>query len=308
MSTIVLTMLVIERPRVEPRDVMDVLRRAFGSLASGAVAAPGQFVVDLPGGGDVIHYPGLLADEGVYAVKVSPYLPQPEGKAIVSAWTLLLSTGTGRPLALLDAGALTTERTAATSVLAADLLLRSDARVAAIVGLGPVGRAHARYLRQARPDMTIKGWVRTLPVDAPDGVTLAGSVEEATAGADLVMLCTSAAADVLDPRALDVGTVVTSVSTNAPGAREIPAAAVGDLDVYVDAATTLGVATELKQAAETGWDAGAVRGVLADLVAGQAPAPSGERVAYFRSVGLGIEDAAVAWAAYQTQQHEEKGA
>lgn len=61
----------------------------------------------------------------------------------------------------------------------------------------------------------------------------------------------------------------------------------------------------MKQAAEAGWDAGAVRGVLADLVVGTAPAPSGERVVYFRSVGLGIEDAAVAWAAYQTQQKEQ---
>lgn len=304
MSSIVLIMLVIENPRVEPGDVLRALRRAFGSLAISGAGAPGQFVVDLPVGGDVIHYPGLLTDEGVYAVKVSPYLPQPGSKAVVTAWTLLMSTETGLPLALLDSGALTTERTAATSALAADLLLRPDATTAAVVGLGPVGQAHIRYLRQLRPDMTIRAWARTLPVEAPDGAVLAASLAEATAGADLVMLCTSAAADVFDPRTLDAGAVVTSISTNAPGAREIPVDAVAELDVYLDAPSTLGVATELIQAAAQGWDTGAVRGTLAGLVAGSAPGPGRERVVYFRSVGLGIEDAAVAWAAYRT--HEER--
>ncbi len=112
------------------------------------------------------------------------------------------------------------------------------------------------------------------------------------------MLCTSAAADVLDPRHLPPGAVVTSISTNAPGAREIPPAAVPELDVYVDARTSLTVAAELVQAAAAGWDPATVRGDLAGLVAGTAPRPGGQRPVYFRSVGLGIEDAAVALAAY----------
>lgn len=69
--------------------------------------------------------------------------------------------------------------------------------------------------------------------------------------------------------------------------------------MYVDARTTLDVATELVQAAASGWDPAAVRGDLAGLVADKARPPSGQRPVYFRSVGLGIEDAAVAWAAYE---------
>ncbi|GAA3289854.1 hypothetical protein GCM10020295_02750 [Streptomyces cinereospinus] len=77
-----------------------------------------------------------------------------------------------------------------------------------------------------------------------------------------------------------------------------------DLDVYVDARTSLQVATELAQAAASGWDPATVRGDLAGLVAGRAPRPAGERPVYFRSVGLGIEDAAVAWAAYENGNDE----
>ncbi|MFI9025518.1 hypothetical protein [Streptomyces sp. NPDC053560] len=70
-----------------------------------------------------------------------------------------------------------------------------------------------------------------------------------------------------------------------------------ELDISVDARTSLQVATELVRATASGWDSGSVRGDLAGLVAGRASRPSGDRPVYFRSVGLGMEDAAVAWAA-----------
>ena len=79
--------------------VQAAVRAAFVQLGSGRAVQPLQVVTELPGGGDVIAYQGVLADSEVYAVKVSPYLPQPAGKAVVTAWTLLLSTRTGEPVA-----------------------------------------------------------------------------------------------------------------------------------------------------------------------------------------------------------------
>ncbi|MEH0580311.1 ornithine cyclodeaminase family protein [Streptomyces sp. B21-108] len=300
-------MRVITTPHVCEQAVLAALREAFEELPHSESAAHGQFVIDLPGGGDVIHYPAVLPAAGLYAVKVSPYLPQPVGPAAVTAWTMLMSLSTGQPVALLDASALTVERTAATTALAADLLLTSDARTAAVIGYGRVGRAHARYLRHVRPGMTMRAFSPNGIDDAGPDLQVASGIEEAVAGADLVMLCTSAADDVFDPRDLPAGVVVTSISTNAPGAREIPPAAVPELDVYVDARTSLRVATELVQAAASGWDPETVSGDLADLVAGRAALPSGKRPVYFRSVGLGIEDAAVAWAAYQNDNATTEG-
>jgi len=289
-------MRVISSPRVSEQAVLSALRDAFEATSLPA-PPPGQFTIDLPRGGDVIHYPAVLPHADIYSVKVSPYLPDPDGPAVVTAWTMLMSLSTGQPLALLDASGLTVERTAATTVLAADLLLPPGARTAAVIGYGRVGRAHARYLHTLRPAMTVHAYSPEGIGEAGDGVQAAASLQDAVAGADLVMLCTSAAEDVLDPRTLPGGTVVTSISTNAPGAREIPPAAVPDLDVYVDAPTTLKVAADLTRAAADGWDPADVRGDLAALVSGRAQRPSGDRPVYFRSVGLGIEDAAVAWAA-----------
>ncbi|MGW6057485.1 NAD(P)-dependent oxidoreductase [Streptomyces sp. NPDC055189] len=290
-------MRVISSPHVSEQAVLAALRDAFKAASPDETQAPGQFVVDLPGGGDVIHYPAVLPAAGLYAIKVSPYLPDPAGPPVVTAWTLLVSLSTGQPVALLDTASLTVERTAATTALAADLLLAPGARTAAVIGYGRIGRAHARYLRHLRPGMTVRAFSPTGVDETDDGVQAVADLHDAIRGADLVMLCTSAAADVLDPRVLPAGTVVTSISTNAPGAREIPPAAVPELDVYVDAHTSLRVATELVRAAADGWDPASVRGDLAGLVAGHAPRPGGQRPVYFRSVGLGIEDAAIAWAA-----------
>jgi L-arginine dehydrogenase len=287
-------------PRVltDPADGLDepavlaAVRAAFGELAAGRAVQPVQVVTDLPGGGDVIAYQAVLPDAGVYAVKVSPYLPQPAGKAVVTAWTLLLSTETGRPLVLADAAALTVERTAATTALAVDLLARPDARSLAVVGLGPVGLAHLRYARLVRDFDDVRVFARSAE-SAPPGTTLAASADAAAAGADVVLLCTSAAAPVVDVRALPPGTLVTSISTNAPRAHEIDPAALAGLDVYCDhAPAALASAGDFLIA---GLEQ--VRGDLPGLLAGAAPPPSGDRPAYFRSVGLGIEDAAVALAA-----------
>ena len=246
------TILLDDGSALPETEVQEAVRQAFEQLAAGRAVQPRQVVTDLPDGGDVIAYQGVLADAGVYAVKVSPYLPQPGGKAVVTAWTLLLSTRTGQPLLLADSGRLTTERTAATTALAVGLLARPGAHRLAVIGLGPVGRAHLRHALAVRHFDEIRVWSRTATEADLGGlggdVHLAACAEEAAEGADVVLLCTSAAAPVVDVRRLAPGSLVTSVSTNAPMAHEIDPAALGDLDVYADYAPSAFAA-----AARCGW-------------------------------------------------------
>lgn len=289
--------------------IQALVRDAFGQLAAGRAVQPLQVITDLPDGGDVIAYQGVLADQGVYAVKVSPYLPQPDGTGVVTAWTLLLSTRTGQPVLLIDSQSLTTERTAATTAIAVDLLARHDARTLALIGLGAIGRAHLRHVRTLRDFTDIRVYSRTATADdvaALDGVRLAASAADAASGADVVMLCTSAAEAVIDVAAMPAETLVTSVSTNAPMAREINPADLSKLDVYADlAAAAFSAAGEMRiAAAEHGFTLEDIRGDLPGLIVGTTPRPNGDRPVFFRSVGLGIEDAAVAVAALETLQEQ----
>jgi L-arginine dehydrogenase len=278
-----------------PDRVLAAVRTAFAALGAGRAVQPPQVVLPLSTGGDAIVYPAAIEDAGLFGVKISPYLPQPAGPAVVTAWTLLVSAETGAPVLLCDAGALTAQRTAATSALAVDLLAPADAATLAIIGAGPLARAHLAYARAVRPFADVRVFSRS-GAGLGEGVAAAPSADAAAEGADVVLLCTSAAAPVLDVARLAPGTVVTSISTNAPRAHEIDPAALGTLDVYCDhAPSAVRAAGELLLAIEAGsWSADAIRGDLAGLVAGAAQAPSGDRPVFFRSIGLGIEDIAIA--------------
>ena len=290
-------------------DVHQAMRAMFASLAEGRAVQPAQQLVEFPGGGDFINYLGVLADEGVYGVKTSPYIPGPQG-ATVTAWTLLMSMRSGQPLLLCDAKSLTTARTAATTAVAVEELAPAHATRLAIIGSGPVARAHLHYVKYLRdwqeirlysPRLATESATRHAELRALDPrLQLCASQEEAVATADVILLCTSSAGPVLDPLRLGRNVLVTSISTNAPRAHEVPPASLAGMDVYCDyRATTPGAAGEMVLASESGWNRQLIRGDLPELVSGLVAKPTYERPVFFRSIGLGLEDMALANALHQ---------
>ncbi len=290
-------------------DVHQAMRAMFASLAEGRAVQPAQQLVEFPGGGDFINYLGVLADEGVYGIKTSPYIPGPQG-ATVTAWTLLMSMRSGQPLLLCDAKSLTTARTAATTAVAVEELAPAHATRLAIIGSGPVARAHLHYVKNLRdwqeirlysPRLATESATRHAELRALDPrLQLCPSQEEAVATADVILLCTSSAGPVLDPLRLGRNVLVTSISTNAPRAHEVPPASLVGMDVYCDyRATTPGAAGEMVLASESGWNRQLIRGDLPELVSGLVAKPTYERPVFFRSIGLGLEDMALANALHQ---------
>ncbi|WP_394559571.1 ornithine cyclodeaminase family protein [Aquipseudomonas alcaligenes] len=295
-------------------DVHQAMRGMFASLAEGRAVQPAQQLVEFPGGGDFINYLGVLADAGVYGVKTSPYIPGPQG-ATVTAWTLLMSMSSGQPLLLCDAKSLTTARTAATTAVAVEELAPAGARHLAIIGSGPVALTHLHYAKNLRdwqsirlysPSLAAKGEAERAALLAEDArLQLCTSQEEAVREAEVILLCTSSAGPVLDPLSLGRNVLVTSISTNAPRAHEVPPSALASMDVYCDyRATTPGSAGEMRLAAEQGWSAEQIRGDLAELVSGRAGKPDYSRPVFFRSIGLGLEDMALAHALHQLLEQD----
>ncbi|MGN8276307.1 ornithine cyclodeaminase family protein [Pseudomonas sp. SMN5] len=291
-------------------DVPQILRKLFRDLAAGqAVQPPQQWVVFPHGAGDFINYLGVLAEDQVYGVKTSPYIVGERG-SLVTAWTLLMSMQTGQPLLLCDAAELTTARTAATTAVAVDALAPSKAQRLAVIGSGAVARAHVQYVKGLRdwqcislysPGLKDKsaGELASLN-DLDPRLQLAESLEAAVSDADVVMLCTSSAKAVLDPQVLGKPTLITSISTNAPRAHEVPPQSLNDMDVFCDyRQTTPGSAGEMLIAGEQhGWDASHIVGDLPELLSEQVARPGYERHVFFRSIGLGLEDVALANALY----------
>lgn len=294
-------------------DVPQILRKLFRDLAAGQAVQPAQQLVEFPqGAGDFINYLGVLAEDGVYGVKTSPYIVREQGP-LVTAWTLLMSMQTGQPLLLCDAGELTTARTAATTAVAVDALAPLNARRLAIIGSGKVSQAHVQYVKGLRDWQEMRIYSPGLNDSSPEErarisgldprLVLADSREAAIEDADVIMLCTSSAGPVIDPSSLGKPALITSISTNAPRAHEVPPQSLDSMQVFCDyRLTTPGSAGEMLIAGERhGWDSGRIVGDLPDLLSGKVARPDYQRHVFFRSIGLGLEDIALANALYQLQ-------
>ncbi|WP_434607606.1 ornithine cyclodeaminase family protein [Pseudomonas sp. D2-30] len=292
-------------------DVLAVLRKLFRDLAAGqAVQPPQQRVVFPEGAGDFINFLGVLAQDQVYGVKTSPYIVREQGP-LITAWTLLMSMQTGQPLMLCDAAELTTVRTAATTAVAIDALAPHNARRLAVIGSGALARAHVQYVKGLRDWQGISLYSPSLKERSTQDLAqitgldprlqIADTLEAALHDADVVMLCTSSARAVLDPQTLGKPTLITSISTNAPRAHEVPPQSLNDMDVFCDyRQTTPGSAGEMLIAAEQhGWEPSSIVGDLPDLLSERAARPNYERHVFFRSIGLGLEDVALVNALYQ---------
>ncbi|RON65249.1 ornithine cyclodeaminase family protein [Pseudomonas fluorescens] len=290
-------------------DVPQILRKLFRDLAAGHAVQPAQQLVEFPqGAGDFINYLGVLAEDGVYGMKTSPYIVREQGP-LVTAWTLLMSMQTGQPLLLCDAGELTTARTAATTAVAVDALAPPQVKRLAIIGSGKVAQAHLHYVKALRDWQTISvyspsliedGDTQTLLKTIEPGLKIADSREAAITDADVIMLCTSSAGPVIDPATLSKPALITSISTNAPRAHEVPPQSLNDMQVFCDyRLTTPGSAGEMLIAVEQhGWSKDSIVGDLADLLSEKVQRPGYDRHVFFRSIGLGLEDIALANAVY----------
>ncbi|WP_408599781.1 ornithine cyclodeaminase family protein [Pseudomonas sp. PLMAX] len=291
-------------------DVPQILRKLFRDLAAGQAVQPAQQLVEFPrGAGDFINYLGVLAEDGVYGVKTSPYIVGEQGP-LVTAWTLLMSMQTGQPLLLCDAGELTTARTAATTAVAVDALAPLTASRLAIIGSGKVAQAHLHYVKGLREWQNISLYSPSLSEDAETvsllkniepRLNIVDSREAAVQDADVIMLCTSSAGPVIDPSSLRKPALITSISTNAPRAHEVPPQSLNDMQVFCDyRVTTPGSAGEMLIAGEQhGWDNKAIVGDLPDLLSDKVQRPGYDRHVFFRSIGLGLEDIALANAIYR---------
>ncbi|MEK6298407.1 MAG: NAD(P)-dependent oxidoreductase, partial [Paraburkholderia tropica] len=184
------------------------------------------------------------------------------------------------------------------TALAVDRLAPREARRLAVIGAGAVALAHIRHAAPLRAWESIRVFSPSLAGDAARAeqvratdarVSVESSAQACVADADVIMLCTSSGKPVLALDTLTKPALITSISTNVAQAHEIDPAAL----------PTPHSAGEMTIAArEHGWSPDAIVGDLADLANDACPRPTYARHAFFRSIGLGLEDIAVAYALY----------
>jgi alanine dehydrogenase len=293
-------------------ECIDVMAEALSALARGDALQPLRQVHWLPDRRGLLGVmPGALWDgEGaVLGIKVITVFPgnHASGEETHLGSVLLFEAGMGKPLAILDAAAITAIRTAAVSGLATRLLAREDAGDLALLGSGVQARTHLAALLEVRPLRRVRVWSRHpesaqrfaaeesarhgLPVEA------IASAKKAVEGADLVCAVTSAREPVLEGAWLSPGTHVNAVGACTPVTRELDTEAVLRARIFVDRReSALAEAGDLlipMRAGEVGEDP--ITGELGDVLVGRVPGrQSAEEVTLFKSLGLAVEDLAAA--------------
>jgi len=294
------------------------MRAALTALATGTAQQPLRTVVQPTGAaGFVALMPAYLADEGgaatygLKAICITPANPA-AGLDAHQGVVLLSDGGTGEPVAILNASAVTEIRTAAVSVVATELLARTDAATLAVIGAGVQAGAHILAFDQTRPLADIRVASRSSGGAGQLAASLHGrtrtpvracpSVREAVTGADIIVTATSAAAPVLQRDWIAPGTHLNAVGACVPHARELDTATVAAAVLFADRRDSLlAESGDYRLAAADGAvGPDQVRGELGEVLLGTVPGRvSDDEITVFESLGLAVEDLAAAALAYR---------
>jgi 1-piperideine-2-carboxylate/1-pyrroline-2-carboxylate reductase [NAD(P)H] len=175
-------------------------------LGDATVQVPPRLVQALPGGGSLFVMPAL--DSRVAMTKLITFTPANAGtaRATIQGDVLVFDVATGERRLVLDGPTVTARRTAAVSLLAAQMLAPQARGPLLIVGAGVQGRAHLEAFAQGLPvkevrvasrsDSSARALVehaRALGLDA----SVAADPDEHLADCPLVVTCTPATGVVL---------------------------------------------------------------------------------------------------------------
>ncbi|MFI0466719.1 ornithine cyclodeaminase family protein [Saccharopolyspora sp. 5N102] len=231
------------------------------------------------------------------------------GLPAISATVLVLDAATGRPVATMQATALTGIRTAAGSAVAADALAVPDADELAILGSGVQARAHARAIARVRELREIRICSRDaarredaaeeLAAELGIAVRAVASAGEAVREASLIAACTLSAEPVVPTAAVAAGATVISVGSFEHHRCEVDAELIRRAGAVVvdEVGTAATHAGPIVRALERGDIERAQLRAFGAVLLGEAPGRvSAGEVVFYNSVGLGVQDAAAAHA------------
>ncbi|HEX6099506.1 MAG TPA: ornithine cyclodeaminase family protein [Thermoanaerobaculia bacterium] len=292
-----------------PEDCLSRVEAAFRDYGEGRASAPKS--VGLQAASGTFHIKAATAD--VFAAKINanfPGNPRQHRLPTIQGVIAVFDMERGTPLAILDSALITTLRTAAATAVAANHLARRDAETITIVGCGAQGRASLEALRLVRPirkafacdldaataDRFAREMTARLGIDVRSSIAL----DEAVAGSDVVVTCTTARAAFLDAHHLHPGLFIAAVGADNPEKQELTPALLRESNVVADIVEQAAAMGDLHHALEAGvLTRDDVRGELADVLCGRAPGRrSDDEVFVFDSTGTALQDVAVASLAY----------
>ncbi|HEY7781012.1 MAG TPA: ornithine cyclodeaminase family protein [Ktedonobacterales bacterium] len=297
-------------------DAVRILDLTFHQLGAGEARNLPRERVVLPENRGVLHVLAAGAP-GQGALGYKAYTTFRQG---VRFAVMLFSAQDGSLQALIEADWLGRMRTGAASGVATSYLARPEANLVGMIGTGSQARTQLMAMAAVRPLKAALVYgrdaerCRTFCEDLTAllgcEVRPAASAEAAVREAEIVVTVTTAAQPVLNGAWLRPGTHVNAVGSNWASRRELDDEAVrrASLVAVDDPEQAKLEAGDLLIPAAAGHFDLARMVPLADIVAGKAPGRSTpEEITLFKSLGIGLEDVAVARHVYAVARQREIG-
>jgi ornithine cyclodeaminase/alanine dehydrogenase-like protein (mu-crystallin family) len=291
---------------------IEAVKGAFAQLSAGRANVPLRTQLFVPKHqGVTIMMPAYLEENDSLAVKIVSVFPNNPalGLPTTQALVLVVDAATGLPTAAMDGTFLTALRTGAASGAATDLLARQDARTVAILGAGAQGRTQLLGVCEARPVERVRVFdqVRArseqyatemqrvggrIPVD----ITVADTAREAVADADVICTATTSTTALFRDADLKPGVHINAIGAYTPQMQEIDEATVARARIVVDSCPAcLAEAGDVIIPLRKGLILESSLSELGEIVLGRKPGRQDEReVTFFKTVGVAVQDAAVA--------------
>ncbi len=256
--------------------------------------------------------PAYLTESEALGVKIVSVFPENRMKNLptIFATVFILDPRTGQPSAMIEGTYLTALRTGAASGVATDLLARQDAHVAAIIGAGTQGRTQLEAIctvrsiekawiydvrREKAEDFVKEMKFRGAPI--PSDIAVADSPSQAIHEAKVVSTATTSCEPVFEDKDLKPGVHINGVGSYTPDMAEIPHQTVVRSKVVVDSfQASLVEAGDLIIPLKKGLISkrdihGEIGEVAMRKIAGR---ESSHELTFFKSVGVAVQDVAIA--------------
>ncbi len=298
---------------VNMAEAIKTVKKAFIQLSSGKADVPLRTQIQVKKqSGATLFMPAYLAESEAMGAKIVSIFPNNQSKKLptIHAVVIVVETETGRPLSIMDGTYLTALRTGAASGVATDLLSRQDSRVAAIFGAGTQSRTQLEAICTVRRieevwvyDVELKtarAYVKEMKTRGkpiPEDIFIAKTPKQAVREADIICAATTSSKPVFNDADLKPGVHINGVGSYTPEMQEIPARTVVRSKVVVDSReASLAEAGDLIISIEGGLISEKhIYGEIGEVAAGKIPGRESEgELTFFKSVGLAVQDVAVA--------------
>jgi len=298
------------------RECIDVVEEGFRELTFGTAKLPRRVSLQIPvEDGWLGVMPAFLTHAGSLATKIVTVYPHNATKyniPSVSAAIVLNNIETGRVETVMEGSQVTAMRTGAVSGVAAKHLARDDATRVGLFGAGVQARKQLQAIREVRKITSVavydtnKELAKNLAAQASaDGsltVSVADNPDEAVQNSDIVITATTSSTPVFNGGVLRPGTHVSAIGAFTPTMRELDSTTVSTSKIVVDSIEAAleeagDILIPLKEGVIQRQD---IWAELGEIVTGRKRGrTSEEEKTVFKSVGLGIQDAAVAKLVFQ---------